>query len=372
MAIFVHALEGKPDDPKDFNEKSERDIRVRWLVTDSPHGQVGSGPWMVKAQPDPTKIVLVRSGNKPEPQHIEEVHLPFIPKGEDVADRLVLDYTDPRHVDFAPTLTDPNTFARLQHDSRVQVLTMPGLNIFYLGLITDQGPFMNEPIRKAMVRAIDVHTHAALGGGAADSAIGPVPPCMVGYDPNLQQDRLNLAQAEILLKSSGYDARLSLNLVYNSANTYTHNLAQVVVKTLTSIGLAVTPHAFGTWGEVVNVVKAKTISPNTPVHMFLYSWHQRSARANDPYEFLIALFHSTRRGTTNLTWYNNPRVDALLSPGPQQNHHEAQRIIIQDAPMVFLSHWKRKAAYNVRVQNLQLNPGTLPHDKLVGVDVVPT
>jgi hypothetical protein len=39
--VLVHALEGKPDDPIKFTGKSERDIRVRWLVADPEDAAVG-------------------------------------------------------------------------------------------------------------------------------------------------------------------------------------------------------------------------------------------------------------------------------------------------------------------------------------------
>ncbi len=102
--------------------------------------------------------------------------------------------------------------------------------------------------------------------------------------------------------------------------------------------------------------------------MFLYSWHQREPHANDPYDLLVALFHSRNRGTTNLTGYSNPTVDTLLA-GAAPDHVKAQREILKDAPVVVLSHWTRTAAYHRRVKNLLVGKGALPHDKLVNVDI---
>ena len=110
--IFVHALEGAPEDPINFTGKTERDIRVSWLVGNP----VGSGPWDVdRRRTNEEKIVLVpsRARAKTRPK-IEEVHLPFIPDGGELAERLLLAYADPRHVDFAAALTDPDTFPLLE------------------------------------------------------------------------------------------------------------------------------------------------------------------------------------------------------------------------------------------------------------------
>jgi hypothetical protein len=45
-------------------------------------------------------------------------------------------------------------------------------------------------------------------------------------------------------------------------------------------------------------------------------------------------------------------------------------VIVEDAPMVFLYHAIRVAAYADRVQGLELNLGLLPHDKLVKTELV--
>jgi ABC-type transport system substrate-binding protein len=60
-----------------------------------------------------------------------------------------------------------------------------------------------------------------------------------------------------------------------------------------------------------------------------------------------------------------------MPEGPAQNRmlSQAQRMIVEDAPMVFLYHAIRVAAYADRVQGLELNLGLLPHDKLVKVDL---
>ena len=110
--------------------------------------------------------------------------------------------------------------------------------------------------------------------------------------------------------------------------------------------------------------------------MFLYSWH---VRAPYPERILLPLFHSGSAETTNLTQYHNPLLDKLLGEalqlpeGPAQNrlYSQAQRLIVDDAPMVFLYHATKMAAHTDRVRGLELNLGSLPHDKLVKVDVTP-
>lgn len=111
--------------------------------------------------------------------------------------------------------------------------------------------------------------------------------------------------------------------------------------------------------------------------MFLYGWH---LRAPYPERLLIPLFHSHSAGTSNLTHYKNPTLDKLLDEvvrlpegsAQRRAYSQIQRLIVDDAPMLFLYHATRMAAYNKeRVQGLELDLAALPHDKLVKVDLAP-
>lgn len=354
--IFVHALEGMPDDLEAFTGKSERDIRVSWLVGNPP----GSGPWTVDTgKTTPDGLVLIPSGQLPRPKYVDEVHLPCIPNGDDLARKLVSG-----QVHFAPTLPDPETFDSLKRNpKRVKIVTQEGLNIFYLGFNLANEPFKsNMPLRKAVVQAIDVSRHVSLGMGAARSAIGPVPPKMRGHDARLCQGPFAADRARRDLGGAGYDRTQPLTLIYNCAVSYSAKLAGAIATDLNrSLGLPVTLWGCSTWKETVATARQG--------NMFLYSWHQREPHADDPKDLLTALFHSKNISGTNLTSYANPKVDELLNAGTQAALRKAQAMIIDDAPMVFLSHWKRMAAYSAKVRGLRLGPGALPKDRLVNVDI---
>ena len=111
-------------------------------------------------------------------------------------------------------------------------------------------------------------------------------------------------------------------------------------------------------------------------HMFVSAWNVRGPY---PERVLFPLFHSRSLDTTNLTRYRNQQVDTLLEEAlrlpeghaQQQAYARAQRLIVDDAPVVFLYHAARIAAVSKRVQGLQLNLGSLPSDKLVRVDLRP-
>src|SRR5207249_1606070 len=83
-------------------------------------------------------------------------------------------------------------------------------------------------------------------------------------------------------------------------------------------------------------------------HMFLYGWH---LRAPYPERILGPLFHSRSVGVTNFTRYANPALDRVLDDAPrlpdgaaqQRAFSQAQRLIVDDAPQVFLYHLTRIA-----------------------------
>jgi dipeptide transport system substrate-binding protein len=245
---------------------------------------------------------------------------------------------------------------------------MPGLNIFYLGFYMDKPPTDDNRLRIVLRKIINQnkHKYVLLAEGAADPAEEPVPLPMDGHDPNVQEDRFDPAEVDKLLRS--IESKMLLTLLYNSGSPYIAALAKAIRDDINQVGapygLSVQLQDYPTWGDLVAAVKQVT------GNMFIYSWHQRERRPGDPYNFLRALFHSRNIGTTNLTRYNNTQVDNYIF-GPAQNFREALKIIRRDAPMACLIHWKRKAAYNVRVKDLQLNLGALPEDKLVGASITP-
>ncbi len=359
--IFVHALEGIPDDPDKFTGSSERDIRVKWLISDAPG--TGPGPWKVsKRIRIPNGIVLERSGRGPQPQFIHEVHLPFISSGDELAKRLVLPASNPRHVDFAPTLNDPDLLQHLIEHRDIRVVQTPGFSLFYLGFCVDKGAFVDPQLRRAAAYAINVHSHASLGRGLAHPAAGPVPSAMQGFVPRLRQRSYAPQRTKRSLAGTEHPSKQPITLLFNKSVAYAARLADAICKDLHPLRRPIEAKDYPSWGDLVAAVRERKGD------MFLYSWHQREPHANDPYDMLIALFHSRNRGTTNLTGYSKPKVDAYLE-GAASDHVRAQRKILRDAPMVFLSHWTRTAAYHTRVKDLLVGKGALPHDKLVSVDI---
>jgi peptide/nickel transport system substrate-binding protein len=297
---------------------------------------------------------------------IDRVVFRFIPEGKAVVEGLLSG-----GVDFSPWLRDPALFERVRESPQVKLVPVPGLNVFYLGFYTERMPFANPLLRRAVVQAINIpRTVLFLGRGAAVAAKGPLPPAMKGHDPATGQAAHDPQAARELLRRAGHGSDLTVKLVHNSAVTFVSEIAGAIQSDLSRIGIKVELIGKSNWRDVVTAVRAREGD------MFLYDWN---VRAPYPERLLVPLFHSRSSGTTNLTQYRNATLDRLLDEvlrlpeGPAQAriYSQAQKLIVDDAPMVFLYHATRMSAHADRVQGLELNLGSLPHDKLVGVDLGP-
>ena len=89
-----------------------------------------------------------------------------------------------------------------------------------------------------------------------------------------------------------------------------------------------------------------------------------SADNGDPDNFLFSLYSSTTWGSGNNSRYKNPEVDKLLQDAQEtfdrdqriQLYRKAERIIMDEAPWIFINHTKFIRATSARVQGYVLNP----------------
>ena len=325
-----------------------------------------TGPFKFESW-DKDRLVLVAYdrywGGRPK---VDRVVFQFIPGGDAVVEAMLKG-----GVDFSSVLPEPTLFERLREEPRIKLAQVPGLNVFYLGFYTERAPLNNSHLRRAVAHAVNAERAAqALGRGVALPAKGPLSPAMLGYDPSVSQAAYDPRAARELVARSGGRPDLTLRLVHNNTTPFDVDLASSIRVDLRQIGITVQLLGKPGFAEMVKAVRAREGD------MFMYSWHVRSPH---PERLLHPLFHSRSSGTSNLTQYTNPKLDrlldeALMAPeGPAQAklYSQIQKTIVDDAPMVFLYHSTRMAAYADRVTGLELNLGALPHDKLVTVDLVP-
>jgi ABC-type transport system substrate-binding protein len=342
MTTFHQALEGPPDDLGCFLGKTERDIRVRWLVADEPsHGAAGTtlnGPWE-KDRDDAGGIRLRRSRRWPAEAtgNIEEVSLPYQPDGGQVAAQLARGT-----LQFVPSLTDPGSFAALRSNPDIEVIAAGNISTFFLTFRLDR---VDERLRRRITGAIDAHGLAALWPEAAEPATAFVHPRMIGHAWGKQERH----------EASGKPVEHTL--LCPPANTFACTLALEVQRQLHPAGIHLTlapdPGGYPTWKAMNEAWRAGTGD------LLIAGWHQRTPYPDDPQPFLRALFHS--KGGAN--WSGYRQADGHLD---FRRPKQAVERIEADAPAVPLVYWTRYSAYRKGI-GLELLPGGLPKARLVNV-----
>jgi len=237
------------------------------------------------------------------------------------------------------------------------------LDIQYLGFCfnkIDETPFKDVRIRRAMSHMVDRGKYLEiLYMGHGIPARGVFPPGLDTYNPSLSGYEYNPEKARELLREAGYPDGLP-DKYYLDISDSKENVrrAEVLVGQFKQFGINLEIRT-RPWGEFLDFVhRGEAI-------IFLLGWNTDNG---DPDNFLFPLFHSKSIGDGgNSTYYSNPEVDRLIELGmqelnPQRRveiYREAERRILEDAPMIFLSH--KYNIYLVQDDIMGFKPNPISH-----------
>jgi len=221
------------------------------------------------------------------------------------------------------------------------VAAPPQFDIQYFGLNTTEPPFDDIKVRQAFNYAIDRQTLAStLLKDLVVPAAGILPPGFPGYNPDLQ--------------GYEYDPEKALRLIQESKYGSLDELPRIILTLPGNFGAGVSPSIeamLAMWGENLNV---DIQLQQTEWATFLQDLHQNRfqmfgglgwiADYPDPENFLDVLFHS--KSNNNQSEYNNGQLDILLERARVELdesarfelYHQAEEIIVDDAPWVPLWH----------------------------------
>ncbi|HET7853383.1 MAG TPA: ABC transporter substrate-binding protein [Candidatus Methylomirabilis sp.] len=269
-------------------------------------------------------------------------------------------------IDFIPEV-EPTYVERIIASPSTRLIRVPTLSIFYLGFYTDRKPFQDPRVRKAITKAVDIERAILfISRGMGVAAYGPIPPGADAYEPELARPRYDPEEARRLLREAGYTSGLRMSLLFSAHWGFLSELAQAIKTDLGKIGVTVDLVEMPGWKELVAEAR-KGVGD-----AFTYVWY---SFFTDPEIFLLPNFQTG--SVDNLTRYSNPKVDSLLKEAQApivpmariELYRQAQRMIVEDAPIVPLFHEVRVSAYNTRVTGLELNIHSLPVDRFARVDI---
>jgi len=281
---------------------------------------------------------------------------------------------------------DPSSLASIEANSNLKLLTEPGMNVGYIAMnngygyndsnkntVHDQNepwvktpgyfePFTNRSVRQAVNYAINKTSIVKnLYKGTASVAKNGMPPFMLGYNNSIVDYPYNPVKARELLNETkwpnGFNTTLWVMPVSRPYMFDPAKIGEAIQGYLEAVNIHVTIYQID-WSTYL----AKTQAGEHP--MCLLGW---TGDNGDPDNFMNVLYGANQctLGTAgNVAFYNNTKVQGFLTTALQtydtnqraQLYKDAQGIIHEDAPFVYLAHANQDVVFTKNVQGFALNP----------------
>jgi ABC-type transport system substrate-binding protein len=342
--IFIHKL------AMPFAAAIPPKVAEKWGDDFSRH-VIGSGPFMLREWIAGQRIVLVRNPH----YFIHGVpRLDAIDEQIGVNPELQWLKFESGEIDVAAI--PPDEFPYVMKTPRLKALTLhiTTLSTDYLGMNCQMKPFDDVRVRRAINYAIRKPKLIAILNGRGAAARGILPPGLPGYDPAITGYPYAPAKARELLEAAGVGRNFA-PVLWMRADQIETIQGESIQQDLAAIGVHITLKPVA-WPPLLEAIR----QPRT-VELMNLGWE---ADFPDPQNFLEVLFSLQQWGENNDTFYENPRVDAILAEAAALSdlskryalYQQAQRIIMEDAPWVPLYH---PVTYVIRqpwVHDYILNP----------------
>ena len=246
----------------------------------------------------------------------------------------------------------PKDVQVLEQAEGVNVETVTGSYWEYIGLNVTQGPLQEKEVRQAIAWAInrDELNDAVKFGQATPLTGGPIPPGPWAYADLNTYPEQDIEKAKQLLAEADYADGIDIELKVGQ-NQAQIDAAQVVKQQLAEVGIDV---------DILQQEDSIFFEDlgNNDFEMTVVGW----VGFVDPDEFLYNIFHTGE--VYNQQGYSNPEVDELLEKGRvtsdleerKEIYAETQRLIAEDAPMVFLYANQQASAIRDGVNGFDVNP----------------
>jgi peptide/nickel transport system substrate-binding protein len=257
----------------------------------------------------------------------------------------------------------PDLINRLEQSPEVVIQTAAGTQPTWVELNVNQPPFDNKVVRQGLNHMVDRELIVdALYGGRAEILPGVLSPYNNFADPSLTPYAYDLDRAMELLAEAGIedsngDGRLEWegepwSFVLDSLDEH-RALAEAVVAQLQEAGVDVTLRLWE-----YSVIRPLLLDRERSA--YLDNWGDS---AFDPVGHMEAKWHGVVEGSPygrgNFSGYNNERVNELIQAGEVETdeetrreiYYEAQAILYDEAPAIFLILPETVEASRARVQN---------------------
>jgi len=253
----------------------------------------------------------------------------------------------------------------IRSDPNLELLTQPGLTASGVALPVEVPPFDDKRVRQALNYAVDKEAlNKGLFQGLAVTMTSPLPYGIWAFDDSLKGYPYDPEKAKQLLAEAGVKDLKVEFLTYNSPRGYNPvgaALAVAIQGYMKKIGVDVEVRQMEV-GAFISTVRAGTYKGWT-----LQGW---TTTNGDPDNFLGELFDGRAIPIYNWSHYHNPTVDGLVAEALVATdrtkraaiYQKAQRIVLDDAPWVFINSTTQIRAIRKSVKGLRLNPLQMFYD----------
>ncbi len=251
----------------------------------------------------------------------------------------------------AADVIGPTDVAAAKSNPALIYKQIPALSFYGIELNTQAAPFNNVHARRAVswgVNRQEIVSSVLHNVGVV--AQGPISPSSWAYSSSIAPYSYNPANAKAELQQAGMSS-LTFTLIIPSGSPATAQLAQFLQSELQGAGITMN-------------IKQETFSSllsDSAAHNYqaaLLGWSGRP----DPDGNFYPWFHTG--GGFNDMQYSNPQVDSLLDAARSSNdqaqratdYQQAEKLMLQDAPYVFLYHGVSIQATTKNVQGFTILP----------------
>lgn len=302
----------------------------RWKSDFSSHPS-GTGPFVMKSWLPNRELVLERNGDYfDKSAKVKGIVYRIIPEDLTAITEFELGNID---VVSLPA----SAYSKFKNDKKwsSHIISIKGLNTYYLGMNSSRPPFNNANLRKAVSYAIDrKKILETFYEGRGRLAAGPVADLLRKWEIK-NSFEYNPEVARKIITEEGV-SEINVNM-YVTADQDIIDLAEIIQSYLSEvrINVKIKQLEWSAYKEAINKGEPD---------MFWLSWW---ADYPDPENFLFPLFHSSNLGPAgNRTRYTNKEVDALIEKGQcslnerdrNSFYQRAEEIIIEDSPWVPFWH----------------------------------
>lgn len=332
--------------PAVIKHEENGDLAQAWL---SEH-VMGSGPFKLTEWTRGKRAVLeARPGYWGGTPKLKKVVVCFMPDASERRTALEqgkIDIAEGIHMDQIPALEKNPDIDVQKHASQ---------QVEYVYLNNRKPMLKKADIRQALCYAVNykgIIDDVLLGNGV--QMRGPVPKGMWGHKDDLFQHSRDLDKARALLKKAGAK-NLTLTLIYSTRRAFWEQIATILQQNFADIGVTLKLEV------LPNPILRERVDRGD-FELCMGAWSPDFA---DPYMFMNVFFDSDRWGLPgNRSFYKNRKVDKLIRASAAANdqakrtelYDEAQKIIMKDAPYIFLYQVKTIVPLKKNVKGYVFNP----------------